>query len=133
MSKMYTYEIVRREYVPNEYEKSHNRYSYKAIVDSVISQRILCNEINDIFLDLEFITGVDYDDEDFEYPEIYQYYITDLADYDVEYIKERYSDELIIAYSNTIDKYILCVDHWGTGWDYVLTGVAIEDESEVEE
>lgn len=52
-----------------------------------------------------------------EFPEIFQWYITDCSKWDVEYLRKTFG--LLFTYSNLLDCYILCVTHWGTGWDYV--------------
>lgn len=49
--------------------------------------------------------------------EIYQWYITDCSKWDMEYLRDTFG--LLFTYSNLLDCYILCVTHWGTGWDYV--------------
>jgi hypothetical protein len=37
---------------------------------------------------------------------------------------------LLFTYSDLLDCDVLCVDHWGTSWDYVLTGVKLFDNYE---
>ena len=39
-----------------------------------------------------------------------------------------YNDELIIAYSEVLDNFVLLVDHLGTSWDYVLTDIEFTDD-----
>lgn len=56
-------------------------------------------------------------DEYNNFIDIYQYYITDASLDDVEYLEKTFG--LKFSYSNKLDCFILCVDHWGTGWDYV--------------
>lgn len=69
----------------------------------------------------------DYDEESEEYnkPEIYQYYIVD--DRGAEILQEF--DE-IVFYNEELDMYIWGVTHWGTSWDYVLTNIKIELDEE---
>jgi len=50
-----------------------------------------------------------------DYKEIYQYYL--ISQNDAEYIA-RHTDELIV-YSDVLDEYVWCIDHFGTSWDYV--------------
>lgn len=57
------------------------------------------------------------DDETGEYHEIFQWFITDASDGDVEYLENTFG--LLFTYSDLLGHYILCVDHYGTGWDYV--------------
>lgn len=51
--------------------------------------------------------------------EIYQYYIIDISEWDLEYLKKCRQKTLKICYSEKLDCYVLCVTHCGTGWDYV--------------
>lgn len=58
-----------------------------------------------------------YDDEQDEYTEIYQWYITDLSDWAVQWMEKTF--DLHYTYSEVLDCYILCVTHWGTAWSGV--------------
>lgn len=49
--------------------------------------------------------------------EIFQYFVTDFSEDDVEFAEEHFG--LKFAYSELLDKYILLVTHFGTSWDYV--------------
>jgi hypothetical protein len=60
------------------------------------------------------------------YSEIYQYYIISDRGYD---ILSDLTDE-IVFYNSDLDMYIWGVTHWGTSWDYVLTDIKINLESE---
>lgn len=66
--------------------------------------------------------SVEGEDEEGEliYREFFQFYMTDLNDEDVEWMNKNFPD-LIYAYSEELEKWILCVDHYGTSWDYVST------------
>lgn len=57
--------------------------------------------------------------------EIFQYYIIDdkLAE-----ILQEWTDE-IVYYIPLLDVYVWGVTHWGTSWDYVLTNIKIDLES----
>ena len=55
-----------------------------------------------------------------------QWFITDCSQSDVEYLEKSFN--LLFTYSELLDKYILCVDHWGTSWDYVKIPVNTEYE-----
>lgn len=46
--------------------------------------------------------------------EMYQTYIIDLSEWDIEYLKKEF--DLDIFWSDTIDNYILQVYHFGTSW-----------------
>ena len=37
---------------------------------------------------------------------------------------------VIMSYSNLLDCDVLCVDHYGTSWDYVLTDCDLVDADE---
>lgn len=114
----------------NENEKRTNRVSYKRLIDRISYNRYLLNnapELSDY--DLEFVCGTDYDEETDSYTEIYQYFLIDLC-IDEDDLK-KLENEIIIAWSEKLDNYILCVDHFGTSWDYVETG--IEPTENIEE
>ena len=61
-----------------------------------------------------------------QFEDIYQYYIIDgqAADRFAEYTNE------IVMYNDRLDLYLLCVTHWGTGWDYVPSNWKNIDEVE---
>ena len=116
----------------NEYEREHNKISYKRLVDRFFTDMILCNDITKLFYNeiggeyceptLEL--GTNYNEENDEYFEIYQYFIVDFSNYTYslfEKYREQLGNELILYYIDELDIYILGVTHFGTGWDYVLT------------
>lgn len=80
---------------------------------------ILFNEIHEIDPDFNEYEEME-EDEDGNYPDIYQYFLTSWNDYYVGWLKDKFP-ELIIAYSDKMNMWILCVDHYGTAWDYVWT------------
>lgn len=61
-------------------------------------------------------------DDTLEATEIFTEFLTDYSDDDVRFLKEHFPD-LLIYYSNKLEHYVLLVDHYGTGWDYVPTTV----------
>ena len=92
--------------------------TYAEAVNWLNNDYILCNNIVDIDQSVyENMRFQDYDEETDSYTEIYQWFITDCSDSDVEYLEKHFG--LLFTYSDLLDKYILCVDHWGTSWDYV--------------
>lgn len=127
----------------SDYERQNNRISYARLCDRVFNSMILCNnilQVDECIADnLECGDFYDYKDEDGNYytreeyeadkdgkifedaRDFYQYFIVSLAFSDVDYIRDHFGDELTLLYSDKLDNYILCVDHWGTSWDYVLT------------
>ena len=66
-----------------------------------------------------------YDEETEEETEFFQFYITDASESDVEYLEKTFG--LKFSYSDKIDCFILCVDHCGTGWDYVSCEILDEE------
>lgn len=92
--------------------------SYKEAVHWLGNSFILCNNIQDIdpsiWDNMEFDS---YDEETDSYIDIYQWFISDCSQSEVEYLQKHF--ELKFTYSDLLDCYILCVDHFGTGWDYV--------------
>lgn len=79
---------------------------------------ILCNNIANIDDELMYTTiGYEYDEETEEYPEIYQYYITNCSEDLCEFLHEHFG--LMFAYSEVLDVWVLLVDNCGTGWDSV--------------
>lgn len=61
-----------------------------------------------------------------EQPEIYQYFI--ISDSGANILK--YHTNEIVYYIPVLDIYVWGVTHWGTGWDYVLTNIKIEEEQQ---
>ena len=131
-----------------EYEKEQGYASYRTIVDYFIGNIVLCNNIIDIDTSVydnmengcwyrnrftnEEATQEDYnnDNEDIielEYKDIYQYYLCNLSDYEKQQCLKA---GLIISYSDILECDVLCVDHFGTSWDYVLTDVKLFDNYE---
>ena len=74
----------------------------------------------DTWLLEEVSVGGEDEEGELIYREFFQFYMTDLNDEDVEWIGKNFPD-LIYAYSEELEKWILCVDHYGTSWDYVPT------------
>ena len=103
--------------------------SYRTLVHNFVDNLVLCNNILELdeFLFDNIVVG-----EIGEDTEIYQAYIIDIANYNIEYLQENLenTNDIIIAYSNMLDCYVLLVDHFGTGWDYVSTDVKLTDSIE---
>lgn len=59
-------------------------------------------------------------------PKIFQYYI--ISDNGAD-ILERETNE-IVFYNDELDMYVWGVTHCGTGWDYVLTDIALDIEED---
>ena len=92
--------------------------NYSVAVNWCNNAIILCNKITEIdpsvYDNMRFEL---FDEEDGTQKDIYQWFITDCTDDDVEYMEQTFG--LLFTYSDLLDKYILCVDHFGTSWDYV--------------
>ena len=102
----------------NEEELKTGRISYRRIIERYVENLVLCNDIVDIE---ENIYEQLYDNyEEIEDLEIYQYYLCNLNEFEEETLKEY---GILLAYSNILNVDILCVDHFGTSWDYVMTDV----------
>ena len=102
--------------------------SYAEAVHWLHNSYVLCNNItqidDSIWDNMEFDY---YDVETDSYIDIYQWYVTDCSEWDVEYLKKHF--ELKFTYSDKLDCYVLCVDHFGTGWGYVSNIVNCYDDN----
>lgn len=87
--------------------------TYDKAVKFLGNNYVLCNDIVDI--DDLLHPRFDLDTEKGE--EIYQYFLSDCSETDVEFLEKTFN--LKFAYSEKLGLYVLCVDHWGTSWDYV--------------
>lgn len=97
----------------NEYEREHNRISYRRLVERLFDDMILCNNIAKDFDELEIVAGSDYDEEAEEYTEIYQYFIVN-GSFDEDLLR-KVGDELGVVYYHTkLEVYVLGVTHFGT-------------------
>lgn len=106
----------------NEEEKRTGKISYRRLINRISNEIFLFNEAPKLSnYDFDFICGSDYDEENDEYIDIYQYYLIDLR-VNEEKLKEL-SNDLIIAWSETLQNYVLFIDHFGTSWDYVMTDI----------
>lgn len=108
------------------YEKEQGFASYTTLVNYYIGDMVLCNNI--IEIDSSVYDNMEYETENGEdYPEIYQYYLCNLTEWGEEQARKA---GLILSYSDMLECDVLCVDHWGTSWDYVLTSVKLFDNYE---
>ena len=118
----------------SEYEKEHQKISFKRLFNKLFTNAVLCNNIIKLFYteihgklsDPEFIIGTDYDKENDEDIYVYQYFIVDFNEYTyskMEEYAEQLGNEFILYYIAELDMYIVGVTHWGTSWDYVLTDI----------
>ena len=105
----------------NSEELRTGRVSYKRIIDRYISDLVLCNNIENLEPYEELYDNMQNGYEDIE---IYQYYVCNLTEFEKEKLLEY---GIILSYSNVLDVDVLCVDHFGTSWDYVMTDVKWTD------
>lgn len=105
-----------------EYEKEQGHASYLTLVNYFIGDCVLCNNI--VNIDDSVYMNMENAEED---SEVYQYFICNLGGYDRE---QALKAGLILSYSDLLDCDVLCVDHFGTSWDYVLTDVKLFDNWE---
>lgn len=106
----------------NQEELKTGKVSYGRIIERYIQDLVLCNDIANIENSIEeqLIDRYDLGLEEDEYLDIYQYYLCNLNEFEEETLREW---GILIAYSNILNVDILCVDHFGTSWDYVMTDV----------
>lgn len=100
-----------------------NYISFADAVKRFNNSLILCNNIAEIDETIYDNIRFSLEDEEGNYREIMQYFITDCTSEDVHFLESWYN--LLFTFSEALDCYILCVDHWGTSWSSVM----IEDNS----
>ena len=101
-----------------------NLISYSDAVKRFNNSIILCNNVTEVdSMIWENMWGNFYNEDEETLIDIYQYYITDCTQADVEYLVKWY--DLKFLYSEVLECFILCVDHFGTS----RRGVMIEDKS----
>lgn len=109
-----------------QYEKERGKASYKTIVNQFIGDIVLCNNIADVDPSVwDNMENVEDDGE--SYLDIFQYFLCDVGQYDKEFCRKC---GLIFSYSDLLELDVLCVDHLGTSWDYVLTNAKLFDNWE---
>lgn len=117
---------------------------------------ILCNNITDvdpnIYENCRFSLFRDDDDQDdddedgeaedyretdpfgLQHPdsdrEIFQWYLTDCSESEVEFLEEHFG--LLFTFSDVLDLFVLCVDHFGTNWKYVHHDTDLENAAREE-
>ena len=99
--------------------------NYRTAAHWLNNSLILCNQITEI--DINFWDNCRFDlyNENDEPIEIYQYFLTDCSEGDVEFLENHFG--LLFSYSELLDMFVLCVEHYGTSWDYVLCNTDLEN------
>lgn len=109
----------------------YGNLSYATLCKLCFTDMILCNNIADIdesiYDNLEWQPNEE-DGDDWECPEIYQFFIVNTD----SYFFEEYKENFLMSYSEKLGLYVLCVDHFGTSWKYISSGVKIV-EKDIEE
>lgn len=91
--------------------------NYRVAVKWCDNSYVMCNNIAEIDPTIWDNMRFGLEDEDGNYIEIYQWFISDASEGDVRYLESAFG--LKFTYSELLDCYILCVDHYGTSWGYV--------------
>lgn len=92
--------------------------TYDIAVHWLDGRLILCNNICEVDPSvLENARFSLYDEETETEEETFQWYLTAFSENEVEWLENQF--DLKFSYSDILDCFILCVDHWGTSWDYV--------------
>ena len=108
----------------NEEEKRTGKISYRRLINRISNGIWLFNNAPKLSnYDFEYEVNSDYDEETDEYTDIYQYYLIDIDNYMIEKLNDLGCKDVIIAWSETLEEYVLMVDHFGTSWDYVMTNI----------
>lgn len=103
--------------------------SYSKAVKWLNGGLVLCNNIVDVDDSIwEHFTKDIYDEENESYTEIFQWFITNYSEDDVQWLTKNF--DLLFTYSEKLDCYILAVDHYGTSWDYVACEVLTKEMKE---
>ena len=98
--------------------------TYSIAINWLRPSLVLCNNIAEIDNSVYDNTRFSFYDEDEETEtEIFQWYLTNLSLDDVEWIEKNFPD-LKFTYSGLLDCFVLCVDHYGTNWEYVATSIS---------
>lgn len=104
----------------------YGNLSYATLCKLCFTDMILCNDIADIdesiYNNLERQPDEE-DDDDWEFTDIYQFYLVDTDNY----FFEEYKESFIMSYSDKLNLWVLCVNHFGTSWKYIPTEIKIED------
>lgn len=131
-----------------DYEKEQGCASYRTLIEYFVGDIVLCNNIAKIdetiyenmngnafyYIDNEgnYRTLEEYNNDTTgdiyeESADIYQYFLCNVSGLDLQFLEKA---GVIMSYSDKLDCDVLCVDHLGTSWDYVLTDVKLFDTYE---
>lgn len=113
------YELNGNRYTEEEKEEKINEISDKIEELEELDTEEKEEEIKELYYMQEELEEEHYDD-------IYQYYIISENGYR---ILSEYTNE-IVYYNEELDIYIWGITHYGTSWDYVLTDIKIDLDTE---
>lgn len=104
----------------NNIIKYHELSDYNFRIEDYIDEEIIEEVNNDDFYETDEEREEAIIDKAYEKAyndDIFQYFLTNASQSDVEYLTKTYG--LIFAYCEDLDLYVLLVNHLGTRWDYV--------------
>ena len=106
-------------------EKQLYKTNYSVAISWCNNDYVMCNNLPQIdstvwdnMVGMEYFTEENENGDSEDMPEIFQWFITNASNYDVDYLTETFPG-LVFTYSELLDLYVLCVTHYGTAWDYV--------------
>lgn len=99
--------------------------NYK-IFANFLGDMVMCNNIPEIdpsvYDNARFNWVEEIEEEDGETyeheTEVYQWFLLAASESDIEYAEKVFPDALF-TYSDKLDLFVLCVDHWGSSWSIV--------------
>lgn len=99
--------------------------NYK-IFANFLGDMVMCNNIPEIdpsvYENARFNWVEEVEEEDGETyereTEVYQWFLLSANDWEIELAEKNFPDALF-TYSDKLDLFVLCVDHWGTPWQSV--------------
>lgn len=86
--------------------------NYYTVTKGWIGNKVMCNELPSIDPSIYDNFRFASEDENGNMIDIYQWFITDCNESDVEWLEKSFG--LLFSYSELLDCYILCVNHFGT-------------------
>lgn len=97
-----------------------------AVATSYIGSLIQTKNIDGILSLLSDETiGYNIDEETGEYPDIMEFYLTDISESRCKWLSEHFG--LMFEYCTSLDLWVLLVPHCGTGWDYIRVSTDLEE------
>lgn len=99
--------------------------NYSVAVHWCNNHYILCNNLpnidSSVYDNIRYPKGCEPEECD----EIFQWFLSDCSGSDVEYLMKTFPG-LVFTYSDVLDLYVLCVNHYGTSWQYVYQATTNE-------